>query len=405
MSAIILCFNIGVVIFAATRGSGFQNGFAEPFSYASESMPQLSSAIHIVINVLSTILLSASNYTMQVLSSPTRAEIDKAHRAGKWFDVGVLSIHNLKRISWKRMFLCAIMVLSSVPLHLFYNSAAIYIAASNEFRVSFVPLESSEATSISSNSSFTYLPNENWKSAYASTLVRYGDLHLFVDQWASHINRSNDTGIPWTKEDTPANLTWPIETRVTLDRMIYDNMTEWINVTYVAKERNDQGAFPKFARVIHGYGTNVPARDRMQLSLSFLIVVIICNAVKLATMLWVLYVEKSDFIVTLGDGAASFLEYRDPTTEKYCVFSKDAITAEVAHRNARQATLHDLETMPKPDALDQDMLNIQGGSSSDGLKTDHFEELVLNSSGVWHNLRRPYSSALGKDREVGSSFM
>lgn len=44
--------------------------------------------------------------------------------------------------------------------------------------------------------------------------------------------------------------------------------------------------------------------------------------------------EKLDFIVILGDSVATFLEHPDPTTEKFCVFSKDAITAEVANRKA-----------------------------------------------------------------------
>lgn len=118
MSAVILSFNIAVLVVSAVKRPGFKDGFAEPFTTDPQKMSQLSSAIHIVINVLSTILLSASNYTVQVLSSPTRAEIDREHSKGSWFDIGVLSIHNLKRISWKRIFLCALLILSSVPLHL-----------------------------------------------------------------------------------------------------------------------------------------------------------------------------------------------------------------------------------------------------------------------------------------------
>lgn len=131
MSATILSFNIGVVIFAATRGQGFEDGFAEPFFFDHQSMSRLSSVIHIVINILSTILLSASNYTMQVLSSPTRAEINNMHRVGQWFDIGVLSMHNLKLISWRRRFLYAVMMLSSVPLHLLFVLINIFPYSSN----------------------------------------------------------------------------------------------------------------------------------------------------------------------------------------------------------------------------------------------------------------------------------
>ncbi|KAK7180802.1 uncharacterized protein CC84DRAFT_1243616 [Paraphaeosphaeria sporulosa] len=97
MLASILYFNIVVLIVAATKGSGFKEGFAEPFSSDPQRMSRLSSAIHIVINVLSTLFLSANNYIMHVLSSPTRAGVDREHRKGKWFDIGVLPIHNFRR--------------------------------------------------------------------------------------------------------------------------------------------------------------------------------------------------------------------------------------------------------------------------------------------------------------------
>jgi hypothetical protein len=59
-------------------------------------------------------------------------------------------------------------------------------------------------------------------------------------------------------------------------------------------------------------------------------------------MLWALYMEKSDFIVTLGDGTASFLEHHDPITEKFCVFSKETVTVEVGYRSLEQGGLRTL---------------------------------------------------------------
>lgn len=74
--------------------------------------------VHVAINILSTTLLSASNYCMQVLTSPSREEVDRAHREGKWLDIGVQSIRNLFMIRSKRMWLWLVLALSSVPLHL-----------------------------------------------------------------------------------------------------------------------------------------------------------------------------------------------------------------------------------------------------------------------------------------------
>ena len=74
--------------------------------------------LHLVINVLSTLLLGASNYCMQCLSAPTRLEVDAAHRKGSWLDIGIPSTSNLKRISRQKVFIWLLLALSSLPLHL-----------------------------------------------------------------------------------------------------------------------------------------------------------------------------------------------------------------------------------------------------------------------------------------------
>lgn len=81
-------------------------------------MKTLNSGLHVLINILSTILLSGSNYCMQCLSAPTRREIDKAHAARCWLDIGVPSVRNLRHISRRRLVLWVLLAASSLPLHL-----------------------------------------------------------------------------------------------------------------------------------------------------------------------------------------------------------------------------------------------------------------------------------------------
>jgi len=118
MSSIVLGVNITVLVVGGVRDKGFRNGFAVPMSGLAEDVSWWSSAIHIVINALSTLLLAASNYTMQVLSSPTREDVDKAHARNEHLDIGVLSLRNLRRIRRRRLLLFIIMGLSSIPIHL-----------------------------------------------------------------------------------------------------------------------------------------------------------------------------------------------------------------------------------------------------------------------------------------------
>ena len=65
--------------------------------------------VHLVINIIATLLLAASNTCMQILSSPQRQEIDKAHASRKWLCVGIPNIRNLKYVSWLRRVLWSIL--------------------------------------------------------------------------------------------------------------------------------------------------------------------------------------------------------------------------------------------------------------------------------------------------------
>jgi hypothetical protein len=74
--------------------------------------------LHIGINILSSGLLGASNYCMQRLCAPTRAEIDREHARGGWLDIGLPSVRSFRTISRGRKVLWILLGLSSVPLHL-----------------------------------------------------------------------------------------------------------------------------------------------------------------------------------------------------------------------------------------------------------------------------------------------
>ena len=68
---------------------------------------------HLVINILSTILLAYSNYSMQCMNSPTRNEVDAAHSRQKWLNIGTPSIHNLFLVSKSKTLLWLILGLTS----------------------------------------------------------------------------------------------------------------------------------------------------------------------------------------------------------------------------------------------------------------------------------------------------
>ena len=78
--------------------------------------------LHLFINLLSTCLLAASSFTMQCLASPTRSEVDKMHAKRRWMDIGLPSLRNIRHIKKKKAALWLALCLSTLPLHLFFNS-------------------------------------------------------------------------------------------------------------------------------------------------------------------------------------------------------------------------------------------------------------------------------------------
>lgn len=92
------------------------NGVA--FRGSCKTSNALDTFIHLLINILSTCLLGASNYCMQCLNAPTRDDIDKAHSKKKWVDIGVPSLRNLRFMTKSKVLMWSLLALSSIPLHL-----------------------------------------------------------------------------------------------------------------------------------------------------------------------------------------------------------------------------------------------------------------------------------------------
>ena len=153
-SAMVLLINLtatiwGVKKFGITDGLGtFQTGDCG-------STSRLGFWLHLIINALSTLLLGASNYSMQCLSSPTRSEIDRAHRKYIWLDIGTPSVRNLRSISWSRISLWWALAISSIPLHLFWNSAVLSTLYSRQYYVLVVPNDF--PTGIPFNTTYDYV--------------------------------------------------------------------------------------------------------------------------------------------------------------------------------------------------------------------------------------------------------
>ncbi|KAI0856839.1 hypothetical protein F4860DRAFT_491803 [Xylaria cubensis] len=82
----------------------------------------LSLFLHLLINTISGAILASSNFFMQVLSAPSREEIDRAHAWLRSLEIGVPSFKNLWHMSRFKLISWFIFLFSSVPIHFLFNS-------------------------------------------------------------------------------------------------------------------------------------------------------------------------------------------------------------------------------------------------------------------------------------------
>ena len=102
----------------SARVYGTQDGIGTIFMGDCGRSQLLNVYLHVAINILSTLLLGTSNYCMQLVSAPTREEIDRAHANKTWLDIGVPSIRNVWKLSLSNKVVWAGLAITSAALHL-----------------------------------------------------------------------------------------------------------------------------------------------------------------------------------------------------------------------------------------------------------------------------------------------
>ncbi|KAG2413845.1 hypothetical protein HFD88_003034 [Aspergillus terreus] len=122
LTVVVLAINIFTTVWATVRYD-IKGDTGTVFQGNCSKANQLNASFHFAINLLSTAVLGASNFCMQILASPTRGDVDHAHSRKKWFNIGTPSLKNLRMISRMRVIMYVVLSLSSATLHLFWNSA------------------------------------------------------------------------------------------------------------------------------------------------------------------------------------------------------------------------------------------------------------------------------------------
>lgn len=359
VAAVVLIINLILTVWAVSN-SGVQNGLGTLQDGSCKRTATLTFWIHLAINVLSTLLLGASNYSMQCLSSPTRNEIDKAHGQGIWLDIGVPSVRNLRRLSTIRIVLWWLLAISSVPLHLLYNSAFFSSLCSRRYNVFLVssefldgaPFNASNMTYWSNylydpgrpyinatnvlqdyqnnQTSLIKLENKECVEVYEAQVVSANSDLILVSTYSNSNNSllyyelGQDSQLLSDSENYYNSCSLPLLRDCDLSGLT--NGQDWsIDVDY----EGEPGDFTSWdfstneTRIQYCLSRRVEEHCRLQFSLVIMIVVIMCNLIKTVCMSIIAWKQDSEPLVTLGDAIASFLDRPDVTTEGNCIVGKN----------------------------------------------------------------------------------
>ncbi|KAL4743148.1 hypothetical protein BDV11DRAFT_179076 [Aspergillus similis] len=376
-----LILNLAMICWASMRYQHSDEGDSVLYAGSCGRTKQISTGVHLLINILSTVLLSASNYAMQCLSAPTREDVDRAHAKRQWLDIGVPSARNLARIPKLRMLLWLCLVASSVPLHLFYNSTVYATISANGYDVfvansSFTSLKPSDVTTVYDEESklrwdgsrdvsattivasaqagnLTHMTPQECISAYATSWQsKHGSLVLISDAFngsMSAIHLVERQLAPWVGNNEDDPFGW-----ICADRRrapVPDHRCQY----YIGNLRSNSDT----SWVVMGYKVEyclvetVAEKCTLEFSLPLAIVVIATNLVKGVLIILASLVLGSTPLLTVGDAVASFLRVPDGRTRGRSLLTRDMV---VKRRSMLLATYRSSSAQQEPDLKPEEKL-------------------------------------------------
>jgi hypothetical protein len=357
LGVIVLIFNFVFAIWAASN-HGESPGLATLFVGSCPKSKNIITVFHLIINIFSTLLLGGSNYCMQILSAPLRKDVDRAHAKHKWMCVGIPNFRNIFYISWSRKVLWMLVAISSIPLHLIWNSAIVQTIAVNDYNVIAVSEEFTSGAPVNASGfdlcatlhPCTYKASE-FEEKYVEPLrqgtmlspqdciAEYGNAFISGhSNVALVMDQSNETNSLLAAGTYHANnlaylqYQWPCEIIGTNDpyssfacgvkELEKQNATHW---TPFKKPTNMVGSSKSLlnATVKSCLAQKTNRSCKVEVSSTIQFIVAAANAIKVfcfASTLVFLQGHR-DPLVTTGDFLQSLLSHPDPHTKNRCLAS------------------------------------------------------------------------------------
>lgn len=350
---------------------GIFHGFGDLYQGDCKLVARYNTVVHLGINIVSTLLLGASNYCAQLLVAPTRFEVDRAHEKRDWLDIGVPSFRNLwkRRIARKRKVTWTLLMISSVLLHLIWNSAVFAAKPFNSYRIVTVtsdyltdagpwPTQNNQTLHLLQNTkSLFYLNATQCIERYISPNPGQMDVlivaaNVTMRDRASLVDGNSSSSLLYEDDsfDGGTNWIWAQSWLCSAYAQPGSRPASWCTAEYLAKEVDwivtwyswiGIGVVDKslWVKVDHCVSAGVESLDNhcaLRYSALILLTVCILNTAKCVAIYYTAFLHyRSDTsprekasLVTIGDAVASFLAEKDLTTERLPFASREEFTKE-----------------------------------------------------------------------------
>jgi hypothetical protein len=269
-----------------------------------------------------------------------------------------------------------------------YNSAIFEVTVGHDYFIHIVNATDASTMRRLNSSTARHLTSKQWQSLYDTKFVPdAGDLYLVATNVSFGVSldyesrswnltvlsggssSSTWTTLAWPPKDDEVTLTVQINgnsgdkfsdfstiapnQRVEMPISEYNSSNmpniEWptpiaVNISSAGSwkdvlKTNRDGWMNPPLRLDSGYSEPRSTASAIQIALPFMIVVVLCNALKLIAIYYTLKESFSEHVITQGDAIASFLEYPERSTLGLCTLDKwdlvdrDIIMSELKNGN------------------------------------------------------------------------
>ena len=356
----ILAVNTGLLVFGLSK-HGWETGLATLYNGSCLAMHAQYPWAHLAINVCGTLLLAASNAAMQIVSAPTRAEVDQAHPEHP-LEIGSMGLRNWRFLPWRRKAVWTLLALSSLPLQMLYNSVLFPTSSAFNYEAWVIGANfpaDAEAFHDALNASSRLdvkLPPPLPLPLDAAGLKQASLVNLTVPDCIRTFNSTLVAGYPRLYVATNANVTGnttisgPFEVDITDEcSTCWMGMNFYVASTDPRAHRTCRCDWPKpdgpwlinaSDTVRACYAEEAPEHCSIQLHLGLLITVIVCNIIKCACLISLLRLRNFEPLLMVGDGIASFMDRPEPETAECGPMSADYVKRTL---QARYVPVHVLQ--------------------------------------------------------------